>query len=75
MLFRSMPVFTLRLVKASKEIDMSKFLEIIAQPSTWRGLTWILTAIGVNISPDTSNAVIASGMAVAGLIGTLTSDK
>lgn len=54
---------------------MSKLLEIIAQPSTWRGLTWILTAIGVNISPDTSNAVIASGMAVAGLIGTLTSDK
>ena len=70
-----MPVCTLRLVKASKEIDMSKFLEIIAQPSTWRGLTWLLTAIGVNISPDTSNAVIASGMAVAGLIGTLTSDK
>ena len=70
-----MPVCTLRLVKAFKEIDMSKFLEIIAQPSTWRGLTWILTAIGVNISPDTSNAVIASGMAVAGLIGTLTSDK
>ena len=68
-------VCTLRLVKAFKEIDMSKFLEIIAQPSTWRGLTWILTAIGVNISPDTSNAVIASGMAVAGLIGTLTSDK
>ena len=70
-----MPVCTLRLVKVFKEIDMSKFLEIIAQPSTWRGLTWILTAIGVNISPDTSNAVIASGMAVAGLIGTLTSDK
>ena len=70
-----MPVCTLRLVKASKEIDMSKFLEIITQPSTWRGLTWLLTAIGINLSPDTSNAVIASGMAVAGLIGTLTSDK
>lgn len=54
---------------------MSKFLEIILQPSTWRGLTWLLTAIGVNISPDTSTAIISSGMAVAGLIGTLTSDK
>lgn len=54
---------------------MSKLLEIIVQPSTWRGLTWILTAIGINISPDTSNAIVTSGMAIAGLIGALTSDK
>jgi len=54
---------------------MSKFLELINQSSTWRGLTWILTAVGINLSPESSNAIITAGMGVAGLIGALTSDK
>jgi hypothetical protein len=54
---------------------MNKFLEIIIQPSTWRGLVWVLTAIGINLNPEQSQAVITAGMGVAGIIGAFTSDK
>lgn len=40
-------------------------------PSTWRGLVWILSSIGIAISPATSAAIIAAGAAVSGLIGVL----
>lgn len=40
-----------------------------AQPSTWRGLVMILSACGVVLSPETSAAIIAAGMALSGLIG------
>jgi hypothetical protein len=42
-----------------------------AQPSTWRGLVWILSSVGIAISPATSAAIIAAGAAVSGLIGVL----
>lgn len=54
---------------------MNKFIEIITQPSTWRGLVWMLTAIGINLNPEQSQAVITAGMGVAGIIGAFTSDK
>jgi hypothetical protein len=54
---------------------MHKVIEIITQPSTWRGLVWVLTAIGINLNPEQSQAVITAGMGVAGIIGTFTSDK
>lgn len=38
-------------------------------PSTWRGIVMILSACGVALSPETSAAIIAAGMAVSGLIG------
>lgn len=40
-------------------------------PSSWRGLVMILSACGVALSPETSAAIIAAGMAVSGLIGVL----
>ena len=43
--------------------------------STWLGLISIATALGLVLSPAQSEAVIAAGMSLAGLIGTLTSDK
>jgi hypothetical protein len=54
---------------------MNKVIEIITQPSTWRGFVWLLTAIGVNLNPEQSQAVITAGMGVAGAIGVFTSDK
>ncbi|MBF0342301.1 MAG: hypothetical protein HQL95_15255 [Magnetococcales bacterium] len=45
------------------------------EPSTWRGLVMLLTATGVAISPETMNAVVATGTGVAGLIGVLTRDN
>lgn len=49
-----------------------RFAKVQGQsPSTWRGLVWILSSIGVAISPATSAAIIAAGAAVSGLIGVL----
>lgn len=44
------------------------------EPSTWRGAILFLTAIGVPIAPQLAESIIATGLAIAGLIGVLTSD-
>lgn len=43
--------------------------------STWLGLISLVTALGLVLSPEQQDAVIAAGMAAAGLIGTFTRDK
>ena len=43
--------------------------------STWLGLISLATALGLVLSPAQQDAVIAAGMAAAGLIGALTRDK
>ena len=53
----------------------SYILERAKEPSTWRGLTLLLTAIGVPIAPAMADAIITAGLAVAGLIGIATPDK
>lgn len=44
------------------------------EPSTWRGLVLLATAVGVQIAPDVQEAIVAAGLAVAGLVGALTAD-
>ena len=39
------------------------------EPSTWRGLTLLASVLGVVISPEIADGIIATGMAVSGLIG------
>ena len=50
-------------------------LERLKEPSTWRGLTLLLTALGIPLAPGVSDAIIAAGLGIAGLIGALTPDK
>ena len=50
-------------------------LERMREPSTWRGIIMLLTAIGVPVAPAMADAVISVGLAVAGLIGVATPDK
>lgn len=50
-------------------------LERMREPSTWRGLTLLLTALGVPLAPGVSDAIIALGLGVAGLIGAVMPDK
>ena len=45
------------------------------EPSTWRGLVWMLTAAGISISPEIAVHLGATGMAIAGLIGALFPDR
>lgn len=50
-------------------------LDRAKEPSTWRGIILLLTAIGVPIAPEMANAIVSAGLAVAGLIGVATPDK
>jgi hypothetical protein len=48
---------------------MDYLIEKLKEPSTWKGLVWIVTAFGVVLSPEQKEAIAGLGMAVAGLIG------
>lgn len=56
-------------------IFIQHIIDLLDEPSTWRGLVWVLTSFGVILSPDQKESIVATGMAVAGLIGMFTSDK
>lgn len=45
------------------------------EPSSWRGLIYLITAAGIPIAPAMADSIIAVGMALAGLIGALTPGK
>lgn len=44
------------------------------EPSTWRGVILLLTAIGVPIAPAMADAIVSAGLAIAGLIGVIAPD-
>lgn len=44
----------------------------LGEASTWRGLTALLTALGVTLSPEQTNAVVSVGLAVMGALGVFT---
>ena len=50
-------------------------LERMKEPSTWRGLILLLTAVGVPVAPALADSIISVGLAVAGLIGAVMPDK
>ena len=41
----------------------------LTEASTWRGLILIATGLGVQLDPAQMDAIVAFGMAAAGLIG------
>jgi hypothetical protein len=55
---------------------MKKYiLERMREPSSWRGLFMILTAIGVPVAPEMAEAIITVGLGVVGIIGVAAPDK
>jgi hypothetical protein len=44
------------------------------EASTWRGLALLAGAAGASLSPALNEAIIAAGIAIAGLIGVLVPD-
>lgn len=50
-------------------------LERAKEPSTWRGIILVLTAVGVPVAPALSDAIITFGLGLAGLVGVVTKDK
>ena len=49
--------------------------QLTREPSTWRGLIWLLTAAGLTFGPDQQTAIVTAGMAVAGLVGAFANDS
>ena len=47
----------------------------LREPSTWRGIVLLATALGVPLHPELQEAIIATGLATAGLIGVVTQDR
>jgi hypothetical protein len=47
---------------------ISYLIERLSENSTWRGIVMLLTAVGVQVDPAQSNAIIAAGLALIGLI-------
>ena len=58
-------------------MDMLKLYVVnrAKEASTWRGAIMLLTAVGLNISPEMADAIIGVGIAVAGLLGMLLPDS
>jgi hypothetical protein len=50
-------------------------LNRLKEPSTWRGLILLATALGLHIKPELSEAIIVLGLALAGGLGTVTPDR
>jgi len=49
--------------------------ERLHEASTWKGLIFIITALGMPLSDEQSGAVINSGMALVGLVGVFLPDR
>lgn len=47
----------------------------LKEASTWRGITLLLTSIGISVKPDLMEQIIVAGTGLAGIIGLLTKDK
>jgi hypothetical protein len=47
---------------------MNYLLDRLKENSTWRGLIMVATAVGLKLDPSQSEAIIAAGLAVVGLI-------
>lgn len=50
-------------------------LERTKEPSTWRGASLFLTALGIYVEPAMYQQIMTVGVGVAGLIGMITADK
>ena len=46
----------------------------LQEPSTWRGLVLIATAIGVKLEPEQFEAIITIGLAIVGAINVVKKD-
>ena len=53
----------------------SYIFDRIREPSTWRGIILLLTAIGVPVAPQLAEAIVTAGLGMAGLVGVMTPDK
>lgn len=49
--------------------------ERLKEKSTWKGVVWLITACGVALTPEQSEAIITAGITLAGLLDIFTTEK
>ena len=54
---------------------MNQFGIAINEPSTWRGIVYLMTAVGIQISPELQGAIVTAGLSVAAAIGIFVKDS
>lgn len=54
---------------------MSKIFKKLKETSTWKGLIFLLTALGVSLSNEQQEAIIAGGVALVGIVDVFTNEK
>lgn len=54
---------------------MNYVIDRLAENSTWRGLILVTTALGVQLSPELANAIVAAGLGLVGLINVLRKER
>jgi hypothetical protein len=47
---------------------MNYILERLKEPSTWRGILAMITAVGVKLHPELQEAIISAGLALIGMV-------
>jgi hypothetical protein len=67
------PAFGLPEDSAVKRL-LSTLAVSLSQPSAWRGLIFIASSVGLVIQPELQNAIVAAGLALAGLVGVVIPD-
>ena len=54
---------------------MSYILARFMEASTWRGIVLLLSAFGVQVSPEQANSIISAGAAIIGAISVFLPDS
>jgi hypothetical protein len=47
---------------------MNYILDRLKEPSTWRGILAMITAVGVKLHPEMQEAIISAGLALIGMV-------
>ena len=50
---------------------LNVIIERLSENSTWRGFILLGTAVGLRLEPELQNQIIASGLALVGLINVI----
>lgn len=54
---------------------MNYILERLKEPSTWRGLLALATALGVKLHPEMQEAILSTGLALIGMINVFRAEQ
>lgn len=54
---------------------MKYILDRLSEPSTWRGIISMITALGVKLRPDLMDAIMTAGLGAMGVINIFRKEK